>query len=73
MSLFAGVNGLLDDVPVEVARDFAKELLQYIEARYPQLDAVSLRPERLRRRNQDALRQAIAEFKTTFTAKVGAA
>jgi hypothetical protein len=23
--------------------------------------------------NQDALRQAIAEFKTTFTAKVGAA
>ena len=27
VALFAGVNGLLDDVPVEVSRDFAKELL----------------------------------------------
>src|SRR5215467_8358950 len=37
ISIFAGVNGFLDDVPVEMSRDFAKELLQYVETRYPQL------------------------------------
>jgi len=73
MSLFAGVNGLLDDVPVEVARDFAQELLQYIEARYPQLGRSIIEAREITAENQEALRQAIAEFKTTFTAKVGAA
>jgi F-type H+-transporting ATPase subunit alpha len=73
MSLFAGVNGLLDDVPVEVARDFAKELLQYIEARYPQLGRSIIEAREITPENQEALRQTIAEFKSNFTAKVGVA
>ena len=73
ISLFAGVNGFLDDVPVEVSRDFAQELLQYIETRYPQLRDSIIEAREITAENQDALRQAIAEFKTNFTAKVGAA
>src|SRR5947207_2987716 len=35
--IFAGVNGLVDDIPVETSREFARGLLQYIDTRYPQL------------------------------------
>jgi F-type H+-transporting ATPase subunit alpha len=73
ISVFAGVNGLLDDVPVELSRDFAKELLQYIETRYPQLGQSIIEAKEITPENQEALRRAIAEFKTNFTAKVGAA
>lgn len=73
ISLFAGVNGLLDDIPVEISRDFAKELLQHIELRFPQLGRSIVEAREITAENQDALRQAIVEFKTNFTAKVGAA
>jgi F-type H+/Na+-transporting ATPase subunit alpha len=73
VSIFAGVNGLLDDIPAEVSRDFAKELLQYIDTRYPQLGNSIMEAREITPETQDALRQAIAEFKTNFTVKVGAA
>jgi F-type H+-transporting ATPase subunit alpha len=73
VSLFAGVNGLVDDVPVEVSRDFAKELVQYIDTRYPQLGNSIIEAREITPETQDALRQAIAEFKTNFTVKAGAA
>src|SRR5215510_11430459 len=73
ISIFAGVNGVLDDVPVELARDFAKELLQYIETRYPQLSNSIIEAREITVDNQEALRRAVTEFKTNFTAKVGAA
>jgi F-type H+-transporting ATPase subunit alpha len=73
VSIFAGVNGLLDDMPAEVSRDFAKELLQYIDTRYPQLGNSIMEAREITPETQDALRQAIAEFKTNFTVKVGAA
>src|SRR5262247_3889534 len=73
ISIFAGVNGFLDDVPVELSRDFAKELLQYIETRYPLLRDGIIEAREITAENQEALRQAITEFKTNFTAKVGAA
>jgi F-type H+-transporting ATPase subunit alpha len=73
ISIFAGVNGFLDDVPVELSRDFAKELLQYTETRYPQLRDSIIEAREITVENQEALRRAIAEFKTNFTAKVGAA
>ena len=73
VALFAGVNGLLDDVPVEVSRDFAKELLQYIDTRYPQLGDSILEAREITPETQEALRQAMAEFKTNATVKVGAA
>jgi F-type H+-transporting ATPase subunit alpha len=73
MSIFAGVNGFLDDIPVEIVRDFARELLQYVETRYPQLGNSIVEVREITAETQEALRQAIAEFKINFTTKVGAA
>jgi len=73
MSIFAGVNGFLDDVPVELVRDFAHELLQYLETRYPQLGTGIVEAGEITSETQEALRRVIAEFKSNFTAKVGAA
>jgi F-type H+-transporting ATPase subunit alpha len=73
MSIFAGVNGFLDDIPVELIRDFARELLQYLETRYPQLGNSIVEAREITAETQEALRQAIAEFKVNFTTKVGAA
>jgi F-type H+-transporting ATPase subunit alpha len=73
ISIFAGVNGFLDDVPVEMSRDFAKELLQDIETRSPQLRDSIVEAREITAENQEALRRAVTEFKTNFTAKVGAA
>ena len=73
MSIFAGVNGFLDDLPVELVQDFAKELLQYLETRYPQMGNSIVEAREITAETQEALRRAIAEFKSNFTAKVGAA
>jgi len=48
-------------------------MLQYIETRYPQIGRSIVEAREVTAENQDALRQAIAEFKANFTAKVGAA
>jgi len=73
MVIFAGVNGLLDDVPVELCREFTREMLQYIDTRYPQIGRSIVEAREITAENQEALRQAITEFKANFTAKVGAA
>ena len=56
-----------------MSRDFAKELLQYVETRYPQLSNSIIEAREITPENQEALRRAVTEFKTNFTAKVGAA
>jgi len=71
--IFTGVNGLLDDVPVELCREFARVLLQYIDTRYAQLGRDIVEAREITAENQDALRQAITECKASFTARVGAA
>jgi F-type H+-transporting ATPase subunit alpha len=73
ITIFAGVNGFLDDVPVELCRDFARELLQYIETRYPQVGRSIVEAGQITAEHEAALRQAIAEFKANFTMRVGAA
>ncbi|MBM3224293.1 MAG: F0F1 ATP synthase subunit alpha [Candidatus Tectomicrobia bacterium] len=73
MSIFAGVNGLLDDIPVEMSREFAKDLLQAIETRHPQLGRSIVEAREITSETQNALRQVITEFKANYTAKVGAA
>ena len=66
MSIFAGVNGLLDDVPCRCPG--LCERAACIETRYPQLDSI-IEAREITAENQDALRQAIAEFKLTLRRK----
>src|SRR5262249_7106365 len=73
MVIFAGVNGFLDDVPVELRLEFARELLQYIDTRHSQIGRSIVAGRESTAETQDALRQAITEFKANFTTRVGAA
>jgi F-type H+-transporting ATPase subunit alpha len=71
--IFAGVNGYLDDVPVEACREFERGFLQYMETRYPQVAQSILETRELTTETQEPLRRAIEEFKASFTAKAEAA
>jgi F-type H+-transporting ATPase subunit alpha len=71
--IFAAVNGFLDDVPVETSRDFARDLLQAIETRSPQIIRDLVEARDVTEEIDQALRQAITTFKASATATVGAA
>jgi F-type H+-transporting ATPase subunit alpha len=73
MTIFAGVNGYLDDLPVASCRAFERELLQYMEARYAPVIQDILAKKEITSENQETLRRAIQECKATFTAKAEAA
>src|SRR5262249_7307390 len=71
MTICAGVNGFLDDVPVELCREFTRALLQFIDTRYSQIGRSIVEAREITAENQEALRQAITEFKANYTARVG--
>jgi F-type H+-transporting ATPase subunit alpha len=73
MIIFAAVNGFLDDVPVEMCQEFAREFLQHMETRHAPVAQNILAAREITADNQTALRQAVTDFKANFTAKVGAA
>ncbi len=66
--LFAGANGLIDDVPVEAVRRFESELIAFAERRHPEI----LKTIREKKIIDDAFKPqvvaAIQEFKGTFKA-----
>ncbi len=66
--LYAGANGLIDDVPVEAVRRFESELIAFMERRHPEM----LQTIREKKIIEDAvkpqLEAAIKEFKGTFKA-----
>ncbi|MBI3092286.1 MAG: F0F1 ATP synthase subunit alpha [Candidatus Tectomicrobia bacterium] len=68
ISIFAAVNGYLDDQPVEACRPFLDGLLPHLEARHGALLA-ELRDKKQIDESLDAkLRQALAAFKEEFVA-----
>jgi F-type H+-transporting ATPase subunit alpha len=64
--LYAGANGLIDDVPVEAVRRFESELIAFMERRHPEV----LNTIREKKIIDDAfkpqLEAAIKEFKESF-------
>lgn len=66
MSIFAGNEGFLDDIPVSNVLRFRSEMLTYLSASKPEL-AKSINEERkLTDENRAALKEAIASFKNQF-------
>ena len=65
--IYAGVNGFLDEFPVEVLRRYEAELYQFVDERYPEV----LRETEEKRELDDALiqrmNQILEEFKEVFT------
>jgi F-type H+-transporting ATPase subunit alpha len=73
ISIFAGVNGYLDPIPTAACRDFERELLQYMDTRYPQVARDIAEKREITSETEATLRQAIEECRSNFLAKAEAA
>ncbi|MFQ5848856.1 MAG: F0F1 ATP synthase subunit alpha, partial [Candidatus Methylomirabilales bacterium] len=67
--IFAGVNGYVDDLPVEAVRSFEQGLARFVEARYSaiygELGEKKVISEDLRQK----MEQAVQEYKEEFKAQ----
>ena len=68
VALFAGTQGLLDELPVTAIQEFEKELYDFVEQKYPQIFE-ELREKQeisdsLEKTMRDAIAECISQFKT---------
>ena len=63
LSIFAGVNGFLDDVPVNKIRDFEEELLHYVAQNHPELRKDMTTISKIDDKVGGKLKEAISAFK----------
>jgi len=69
--LFAGINGYLDDIPVESVRTFEKRLLQFMhESKQEILDKIK-EEKVITEETETKLREAIEEFRKEFLKLLG--
>ena len=64
--MYAAVNGLMDDVPVERVREFEERLLGYLETSKSGLMQAIQETQDIDEANENALKEAITAFKATF-------
>jgi F-type H+-transporting ATPase subunit alpha len=65
MIFFAVTNGFLDDVEIRKVRDFETASLRYMKDGHPDLVQTIASGARMSDETQEALRQAIRDFKAT--------
>jgi F-type H+/Na+-transporting ATPase subunit alpha len=70
MIIYAGINGYLDDIPVEALRRFEEEFYPYIEGRNAALPREIKEKKQLDADMEAALRKAIEEFKADFMSRM---
>lgn len=66
--IFAGINGLLDDIPVASISAFEIGLLNFIETKHKDIQAEILQSKEIAPDTQNKLNTAIKEFKNDFIA-----
>jgi F-type H+/Na+-transporting ATPase subunit alpha len=66
--IWAGINGHLDDLPVDKIRDFEAQLLKYIETSNPRLLQTIMEKKQIDDALKADLGKTVTEFKQTFTA-----
>ncbi len=69
MAIFAGINGYLDDVPVNKIRVFEREFLKFIKEKYAFIGIEIKEKKKLDPEATHKLEDAIKEFKQLFTKK----
>jgi F-type H+/Na+-transporting ATPase subunit alpha len=70
MIIYAGINGYLDDIPVEACRRFEEEFYAFVEGRYAALPRDIQAKRQLDADLEANLRKAIEEFKADFTSRL---
>jgi len=66
--LYAGINGLLDDLPVEKITTFTKGLREYLKNSKPQYGELVQKEKQLTDEAEKLLKEAVSEYKQTFMA-----
>lgn len=66
--LYAGINGYLDDIPVEKISTFTKELRQYLRTSKPKYGELVQNDKQLSEEAEKLLKEAIAESKQALMA-----
>ena len=69
MSIFAGINGYLDDIPVDKVKTFDKEFLKFMKEKYASVGIEIKEKKKLDQEVTHKLENAIKEFKQTFAKK----
>ena len=64
--IYAGVNGFLDDLPVERVREFEKGFLTFLHTTHAEILEAIRQQKKLDAATEQALQAAIREFKATF-------
>ena len=68
MVIFAAVNGFLDDLEVDEVVPFEHGLVNYLRTTYADLGRDIVAKKKLEESTEEALKQAIAEYKERFKA-----
>ncbi|MFQ5931006.1 MAG: F0F1 ATP synthase subunit alpha [Nitrospiraceae bacterium] len=66
LSIYAGVNGFVDDVPVNKIRQFEEDLLRYLGEHHPRLKKEIVSKSKIDEAFATELKQKIAAFKQTM-------
>lgn len=69
MSIFAGINGFLDDVAVDKIKTFDKEFQKFMKEKYASIGIEIKEKKKLDQEVTHKLENAIKEFKQTFGKK----
>jgi len=69
MIIYAGVNGYLDDLPVESVLPFESDFLKFMRSSHPEVGEAIARTGELSKETEEKLKAAIAEFKQGFVAR----
>lgn len=66
MAIYLGTKGHLDDVAVKDVTRCEKEFLEFMDTNHPEVGANIKDTKKLTDENEEALKKAISEFKTSF-------
>ena len=66
--IYAVTHGYLKDIPLELVSEFEKELFEYVSSAHPDIIASIKSTKDLTKENEEALKEAIAEFVKKFLA-----
>ena len=64
--LFAGANGYLDEWPVEAVADYEKQMLEFLESKYPEILSEIKEKDDISDNLDEKMRKALDEFKEAF-------
>lgn len=68
--VYSGINGYLDDLPLEKVTDFVQGLREYVTNNKPEFAEVIRSEKKMVDKAENLLKEAISEYKETFKASM---